>query len=324
MSRILITGISGQDGSYLAEKMLDLGHEVFGIIRRHSVSENQQSRIDHVRDKITTFYGDMSDASSLERVLAEVQPDYIFNLAAQSHVRVSFDMPVYTSEVDAIGTLKLLEAYKRICPKARLYQASSSEMFGITVDEDGFQREETTLNPASPYGVAKVFSYNIARHYRRAYGLYICNGILFNHESSRRGANFVTQKVVTGAVRIKLGLQDKLVLGNLDSKRDWGHAKDYVDAMWMMMNHVRADDFVIATGKAHSVRDMCETVFSYLGLDYRDYVKQNSKYMRPEEVSYLRGDATRANIILGWQPRYTFEELMTEMVNYQLQKHDYE
>jgi len=320
MSKILITGISGQDGSYLAEKMLDLGHDVFGIVRRHSVSENQQSRIDHLRDKITTFYADMQDASSLERVLGESKPDYIFNLAAQSHIRVSFDMPVYTSEVDAIGTLKLLDAYKRICPKARLYQASSSEMFGITVDEDGFQRENTILNPASPYGAAKVFSYNITRHYRRAYGLYICNGILFNHESPRRGANFVTQKVVTGAVNIKLNLQGKLVLGNLDSKRDWGHAKDYVDAMWLMMNHVRADDFVIATGEAHSVRDMCETVFSYLELDYKDYVRQDKKYMRPEEVGYLRGDATRANAILGWQPKYSFKELMKEMVDEQLKK----
>ena len=318
MSKVLITGISGQDGSYLADKMIDLGHDVCGILRRHSVAENQQSRIDHLRDKITSFYGDMSDASSLERALDAVRPDYIFNLAAQSHVRISFDMPVYTAEVDAVGTLKLLEAYKRICPKARFYQASSSEMFGVTVDNDGFQREETVLNPASPYGASKVFSYNITRHYRRAYNLFVSNGILYNHESPRRGANFVTQKVVIGAVRIKLGLQDKLVLGNLDSYRDWGHAKDYVDAMWLIANHLKADDFVIATGKAHSVRDICKTVFSYLNLDYERYVKQDKRYMRPEEVPYLRGDAARAQVILGWEPKYSFEELMREMVDCQL------
>ena len=320
MSKILITGINGQDASYLAEYLLELGHDVYGTIRRHSDTLNQQSRIGNIRDRITVFYGDMTDASSLESVLSEVMPDYIFNIAAQSHVRISFDIPVYTAETNAIGALKLLDAYRRICPKAKYYQASSSEMFGLSVDPDNFQRESTPMNPTSPYGCAKVFAYNMTRHYRRAYNLHACNGILFNHESPRRGANFVTQKVVMEAVRIKLGLSDKLELGNMDSFRDWGHSYDYVRAMWLIVNHTKPMDFVVATGGTHSVREMCETVFNYLDLDYKDYVTQNPKYMRAEELPYLRGDATKIRTILGWKPTYTFESLMEEMTDYWLRK----
>ena len=316
MSKILITGINGQDSSYLSEYMLELEHDVYGIIRRHSDTMGQQYRIDHIRDRITVFYGDMTDASSLESVLSEVKPDYIFNIAAQSHVRVSFDVPVYTAETNAIGALKLLDAYRRICPTAKYYQASSSEMFGLSVDDDNFQRESTPMNPTSPYGCAKVFAYNMTRHYRRAYGLHACNGILMNHESPRRGTNFVTQKVVIEAVKIKLGLSDKLELGNMDSYRDWGHSYDYVRAMWLIINHIEPMDFVVATGETHSVREMCETVFGYLDLDYKDYVVQNPKYMRAEELPFLRGDSTKIRTILGWKPTYTFETMMIEMVDY--------
>jgi GDPmannose 4,6-dehydratase len=322
MSKILITGINGQDASYLAEYMIELRHDVCGTIRRHSDSLTQQSRIDDFRNRVTVFYGDMTDATSIEHVLSDVRPDYIFNLAAQSHVRISFDVPVYTCDTNAMGTLKILDAYRRICPNARYYQASSSEMFGLSVDPDNYQRESTPMNPTSPYGVAKVFAYNMTRHYRRAYGLHACNGILFNHESSRRGANFVTQKVVMGAVKIKLGSQDKLELGNMDSFRDWGHSYDYVRAMWLIINHLQPMDFVVATGETHSVREMCETVFGYLNLDYRDYVVQNPKYIRPEELPYLRGDSTKIRTILGWQPTYTFESLMKEMVDYWLKTLD--
>jgi GDPmannose 4,6-dehydratase len=316
--RALLTGINGQDSSYLAEYLLELGHDVYGIIRRHSDTLNQQSRLDSIREKITTFYGDMTDATSLENVLAEVKPDYIFNIAAQSHVRISFDIPVYTADVNALGALRLLDAYRRVCPKAKYYQASSSEMFGLSVDDDNYQRESTPMNPTSPYGCAKVFAYNMTRHYRRAYGLHACNGILFNHESPRRGINFVTQKVVKTAVEIKLGLTDRLELGNMDSFRDWGHSYDYVRAMWLIINHDTPDDFVVATGETHSVRNMCEVVFSYLDLDYRDYVTQNTKYVRAEELPYLRGDSNKIRNTLGWQPTYTFESLMVEMIEYWL------
>jgi len=318
--KILITGINGQDASYLSEYLLELGHDIYGTIRRHSDTLGQQSRIEHINDKLHVSYGDMTDATSLENILKDVMPDYIFNLAAQSHVRISFDIPVYTADVNAIGSLRLLEAYRRICPQAKYYQASSSEMFGLSVDDDNFQRETTLMNPTSPYGVSKVFAYNMTRHYRRAYNLHACNGILFNHESPRRGSNFVTQKVVMGAVKIKLGLEKNLELGNLDSFRDWGHSYDYVRAMWKIINHSEPDDFVVATGETHSVREMCEFVFSYLGMNYKDYVIQNPKYMRSEELPYLRGDSTKARTILGWEPTYTFERMMKEMVDYWMVK----
>ena len=316
--KAFITGIGGQDGSYLAEYLISLGYEVHGIVRRHSVAEEQNTRLHHIQLKLdkTTYYGDLSDQGSIERLLEEIQPDEIYNIAAQSHVRVSFDVPQYTVQTNALGVLNVLEAYRRACPDAKFYQASSSEMFGLTVEDDGFQRETSVMNPVSPYGCSKVFGYNIVRNYRRAYGLHACNGILFNHESPRRGSNFVTNKVCKAAARIKLGLQDKLELGNMDSYRDWGHSKDYVRAMHAIINHDKADDFVVSTMETHSVREMCEIVFSYLGMDYREYVIQNPKYLRPEELPYLKGDSTKIRKTLGWKPTYTFEEMMEEMADH--------
>ena len=292
--KAFITGINGQDGSYLAEYLLTKDYEVYGIVRRNSIAEHQESRIDHlVGNGVNTEYGDLLDVSSLERMIRTIQPNEIYNIGAQSHVRISMDIPQFTVQTNALGVLNILEAYKNNCPKARFYQASSSEMFGRSVDEDGYQRETTKMSPTSPYGCAKVFGYNIVQHYRNAYDLFAVNGILFNHESPRRGSNFVTNKVVKAAVKIKNGLQDKLLLGNLDAHRDWGHSKDYVRAMHMIINHTEPDDFVCATGVTNSVRDMCDYVFSRLGLDYKDYVTQDPKFMRPEDIQYLRGDAAK-------------------------------
>lgn len=316
MKRALITGIAGQDGSYLSEFLLNEGYEVYGIIRRNSVAENQQYRLEHVKHKINIFYGDLTDQTSIEKILTEVKPDEIYNLAAQSHVRISFDIPQFTVQTNALGVINILESYKRLCPKAKFYQASSSEMFGLSVDKDLFQRESTPMNPVSPYGCAKVFAYNVTRHYRRAYNLHASNGILFNHESPRRGSNFVTSKVVKTACSIKLGMEKVLEMGNMDSYRDWGHSKDYVRAMNMIVKQEQPDDFVISTMETHSVREMCETVFSYLDLDYKDYVVQNSKYLRPEELPYLRGDSTKARNILGWKPEYDFKQMMYEMTDH--------
>ncbi len=315
MKTALITGINGQDGSYLSEYLLEQDYKVYGIVRRNSIAENQEGRIDHIIDKIHTFYGDLLDQSSLEKVIREVRPDEIYNLAAQSHVRVSYDVPQFTVQTNALGVLNLLEAYKNNCPEAKFYQASSSEMFGSAVDEDGFQRETTPMHPVSPYGCSKLFACSIVRNYRNAFKLHACNGILFNHESPRRGSNFVTNKVVQAAVKIKLGMQDKLELGNMDSYRDWGHSKDYVRAMHMILNHDTPDDFVVSTMETHSVRDLCEYVFNKLDLDYKDYVVQNPKFLRPEELPYLKGDSTKIRETLGWKPEYTFEALMDDMVN---------
>ena len=316
MKKALITGINGQDGSYLSELLLSLGYEVHGILRRHSVTENQNSRLvkHNVDADIKTYYGDLTDYPSLVRVVSEVQPDEIYNLGAMSHVRISFDMPSYTIQTNALGVLNMLEVYKTIAPEAKFYQASSSEMFGNSVDEDGVQRLTTPMNPVSPYGCAKVMGYNLVRHYRHGYGLHACNGILFNHESPRRGTNFVTNKVVKGAVSIKKGIQDKLELGNMDSYRDWGHSKDYVRAMHMIINHDTPEEFIVATGETHSVRDLCKVVFDKLDMDYQDYVVQNPKYMRPEELKYLKGDPSKATRVLGWQPEYTFDSMMDEMI----------
>ena len=322
MSKVaLITGINGQDGSYLAELLLDKGYEVHGILKRNSVAENQTARIkvyDQIKDNLT--YADMTDLASLNRVLSKVQPDEIYNLAAQSHVRISFDQPVYTANTVAIGTLNLLEATLSMCKNAKIYQASSSEMFGNSIDEDRFQRETTPMNPVSPYGCAKVFGYNITRNYRNSYGMFVSNGILFNHESPRRGTNFVTNKVVKEAVKIFYGQSTELRLGNLEATRDWGHAKDYVEAMWRILQLEDADDFVCATGTSHSVRQLCEYVFSKLELNYEDYVKLDMKFLRPEELTDLKGDPTKLMKATGWKPTYTFETMLDEMISYWLKE----
>jgi GDPmannose 4,6-dehydratase len=320
MKKAFITGIAGQDGSYLTEYLLSLGYEVHGIVRRNSVPEHQQSRIDFVRENLHVYYGDLLDVSGLERLLAKIQPDEIYNLGAQSHVRISYDIPQFTVQSNALGVINILEAYRNACPQAKFYQASSSEMFGSAVDADGFQRETTPFKPVSPYGCSKVFGFNIVHNYRMAYKLHACNGILFNHESPRRGSNFVTNKVVKGAVMIKKGLSKSLEMGNMDSYRDWGHSKDYVRAMHMIINHNVADDFVVATGETHSVREMCDYVFAKLGLDYREYITQNPIYLRPEELPYLKGDCNKLKQTFNWQPEYTFEALMDEMIEFWMEK----
>jgi GDPmannose 4,6-dehydratase len=316
MKKALITGIAGQDGSYLTEHLLSLGYEVHGIVRRHSVAENQNFRLHHITDNpnVVAHYGDLLDYPSLVRIVTQVQPDEIYNLGAMSHVRISFDMPSFTIQTNALGVLNILEVYRTLCPEAKFYQASSSEMFGNSVDEDGVQRLTTPMNPVSPYGCAKVMGYNLVRHYRHAYKLHACNGILFNHESPRRGSNFVTNKVVKTAVEIKKGLTNVLELGNMDSSRDWGHSKDYVRAMHKIINHDTADEFIVATGETHTVRELCEIVFNKLDMDYRDYVVQNPKFVRPEELRYLRGDPSKAMKVLGWEPEYTFETMLDEMI----------
>ena len=316
MKKALITGINGQDGSYLSEFLIEKGYEVHGILKRNSVSENQTSRLEKVYSQINLHYGDLTDMSSLISVIQKVMPDEIYNLAAQSHVRISFDQPIYTSQVTGVGTLNLLEAVKLIKPDTKIYQASSSEMFGNSIDSDGFQRETTPMNPVSPYGCAKVFSYNICRNYRNSYGMFISNGILFNHESPRRGTNFVTNKVCKEAVKISLGLSNELRLGNLDATRDWGHAKDYVKAMWEILQLDNPDDFVCATGVSHSVKELVNYVFTKLGLHWTDYVKQDEKFLRPEELHDLKGDSSKLIKSTGWTHDYTFESMLDEMINY--------
>ena len=314
MKKALITGINGQDGSYLAEFLLEKGYEVHGILKRNSVAENQTSRLDDCYEQLNLYYGDLTDLSSLIHILQKVQPDEVYNLAAQSHVRISFDIPLYTAQADAIGVLNVIEACRLICPEARIYQASSSEMFGNCVDDDGFQRETTPMRPVSPYGCAKVYAFNIVRNYRHSYDMHISNGILFNHESPRRGSNFVTSKIVKGAIAIASGEATELRLGNLDARRDWGHAKDYVEAMWLLLQQDESDDYVCATGVSHSVRDCCEYVFNKLKLDYKDYVVLDKKYLRPEELHDLKGDSSKIREKLGWVPKYTFEKLMDDML----------
>jgi len=317
----LITGINGQDGSYLAEFLLEKNYEVWGIVKRNSVAETQTSRLDSIFDKINLRYADLTDLSSIINVIQECNPVEIYNLAAQSHVRISFDQPIYTANVTALGTLNVLEAVRLINKKIRIYQASSSEMFGNNIDEDGFQRETTPMDPVSPYGCSKVFSYNICNNYKNSYGMYVANGILFNHESPRRGTNFVTNKVVKTAVEIKRGIKNKLVLGNLSSTRDWGHAKDYVEAMWLIMQQYNPNNYVCATGQSHSVLDLVTYVFDKLDLDIEKHLEISTKYYRPEELDDLKGDSTKLRLATGWEPKYTFESMLDEMIEYWLDKY---
>lgn len=316
--RALITGITGQDGSYLTEYLLSLGYEVHGIVRRQSVAENQSSRLQHVNNAIVRHYGDLTDEYSLSTVVKKVQPDEIYNLGAMSHVRISFEVPSFTIKTNALGVLNMLECLRQEAPEAKFYQASSSEMFGNSIDSDHYQRLTTPMVPVSPYGCSKVMGFNLTRHYRDAYQLHASNGVLFNHESPRRGTNFVTNKVVKTAVDIKKGRAKILELGNLDSCRDWGHSKDYVRAMHMIVNHDTPRDWIVATGESHSVRDLCAYVFRALGMNYEDYVVQNQKFMRPEELRYLKGDSTDIRTVLGWQPTYTFESMLDEMIEHWL------
>ncbi len=317
MKRALITGITGQDGSYLTELLLEKGYEVYGLIRRSSSFNTE--RIDHLykdphdQPNLKLVYGDLVDGGNLSSIIKDIEPDEVYNLGAQSHVRVSFDIPIYTVDTDAVGTLRLLEAIRSTKRPAKFYQASSSEMYGKVTDTP--QTEKTAFYPRSPYGCAKVYSYWQTVNYREAYDLFACNGILFNHESPRRGETFVTRKITRAATRIKLGLQNKLYLGNLDAKRDWGFAGDYVEAMWVMLQQDNAEDYVIATGHTHSVREFLGEVFGYLDLDWEQYIEIDPRYYRPTEVDHLLGDASKAKKKLNWSPKVTFEVLAKMMVD---------
>lgn len=317
MKKALLTGITGQDGSYLAELLLEKQYEVWGVIRRSSSFHT--GRIDHLykdpheNPRLRLVYGDLTDGSNLSTIVNEIKPDEVYNLGAQSHVRVSFDTPIYTANTDALGTLRLLEAVRSCSKKAKFYQASSSEMYGKAAEIP--QTEKTPFHPRSPYACAKAYSFWQTVSYREAYGMFACNGILFNHESPRRGETFVTRKITRAATRIKAGLQDKLYLGNLDAKRDWGFAGDYVEAMWLMLQQDKPDDYVIATGESHSVREFLDQVFGHLDLDWHDYVEIDPRYFRPSEVDHLEGDASKARRVLKWKPKVTFEELVRMMVD---------
>jgi len=318
MKTAIITGISGQDGSYLAELLISKGYKVVGILRRHSSPEHQTNRLDEygIKDKISLVYGDVTDLPSLLRIFSEHKPDEIYNLAAQAHVKISFDQPSYTTDSIVFGTLNVLEAAKAVCPNAKIYLAGSSEMYGNEYDSDGYRRETTKMVPVSPYGCAKLYGFNLGKVYRESYGMFICNGILFNHESPRRGINFVTNKIVERAVKISKGLSKSLALGNLKATRDWGHAKDYVKAMWLMLQKDIPDDYVCSTGESRSVEELCDTVFDLLGLNYKDYVIVDPKYFRPFELYDLKGDCTKAKNELNWHKSYTFSGMILEMVEH--------
>ncbi len=318
MKRALITGITGQDGSYLAELLLEKGYEVHGIVRRSSSFNTE--RLDHLyRDpheqnvRLRLHYGDLNDASSLQAIAAEVKPDEVYNLGAQSHVRVSFDIPEYTGEVTALGAVRMLEAIRRLDNGCKFYQASSSELYGKVVETP--QKETTPFHPRSPYAAAKAYAFYMTQNYREAYGMYACNGLLFNHESERRGETFVSRKITRAVGRIKHGLQRELYLGNLDAKRDWGHAADYVDAMWRMLQQDKPDDYVIGTGETHSVREFLDLAFGRVGLDWHEHVKIDERYFRPAEVDLLLSDPSKARRELGWSPKITFPQLVERMVD---------
>ncbi|MFN2405215.1 MAG: GDP-mannose 4,6-dehydratase [Pyrinomonadaceae bacterium] len=322
MKRALITGITGQDGSYLTELLLEKGYQVFGIVRRSSSFNTD--RIDHLYQdphepdtRLRMFYGDLNDSSSLNTILRNTQPDEIYNLGAQSHVRVSFDVPEYTAEVTGLGTVRILEAIRDTGIKPRFYQASSSELFGRVREVP--QTELTPFYPRSPYACAKAYAYHITVNYRESYNLFACNGILFNHESERRGETFVSRKITRAATRIKLGLQKKLYLGNMDARRDWGYAKDYVEAMWLMLQAEEADDYVIATGENYSVREFLSEAFGYLDMDWEEFVETDPRYYRPAEVDLLLGDASKARRNLGWEPKVSFKELVRLMVDHDME-----
>jgi GDPmannose 4,6-dehydratase len=318
----LIIGANGQDASYMAEFLIEKGYVVHGTIRRNSVPESQTTRIEHLRsqDLITLHYMDLTDPISVESIINELKPDEIYHLAAQSHVQISFELPKYTLDVNAGGTLAVLEAVRKFSPKSKIYHAATSEMFGNQSDQDYFQRETTKMIPVSPYGCSKLYAHSLCHNYRNSYNMFISSGILFNHESPRRGINFVTNKVVLEAVKIKLGLSNELVLGNLDAMRDWGHAKDYVEGMWLMLQQEKPNDYVLATGISNKVSDLVDYVFGKLELGQEKYVKLDKKFERAEELHYLRGDATKAKTELGWQPKYTFESMLDEMIEYWLNK----
>ena len=314
----LITGISGQDGSYLAEHLIECNYKVIGLIRRQSVSENQTSRISTkvLNSDIELIYSDLLDESSIFKIVDNYKPDELYNLAAMSHVRVSFEVPSFTIKTNSLGVLNLLEAIRNFSPKTKFYQASSSEMFGNSVDPDGYQRLSTPMNPVSPYGCSKLLAYKLNSHYRNAYDLHLTSGILFNHESPRRGTNFITNKVVKGAVHIKKGLSQNLALGNLDSKRDWGHSYDYVRAIHKIMQFEKPRDWIVATGEARSVRELCQYVFDKLGMDYNEKIVFDPKFLRGEELKYLQGDSQETRNLLDWVPKYTFESMIDEMISY--------
>ena len=314
--KALITGISGQDGSYLAEHLLEMDYEVHGIVRRLSTAEHQTYRNSNILKKINLFYGDLLDELSLLKIVNFVKPDEIYNLAAMSHVKISSEMPSFTIKANSLGALNILEIIRLTLPNAKYYQASSSEMFGNSCDNDGFQRLDTPMKPVSPYGCSKLLAYNLTCHYRSAYKLHAANGILFNHESPRRGSNFVTNKIIKTAVEIKKGKKIKLELGNLDSKRDWGHAYDYVRAIYKILNYNQPRDFIVSTGEAYSVREFCKITFDKLNLNYEDHVVVNRKFMRPQELDFLRGDNSETIKLLNWKPTYTFQKMIDEMVKY--------